>query len=273
MKRIGLVMILCGYSSMEMACQVSQRPLAGYAGPAAYNNTITDVISFTANQAALAALPQFSATIYMERRFLLAELSSYTIAAGMPAAHGNVGAVMYYNGFSEYNQMQFGITYARRLGSKASIGGQINYHTINIAGYGRAATFTAEAGITWHLSERLHAGMQIKNPVGGKFGNSRDEKIPSVYTFGCGYEPGNKFFTGIEIIKEEDEPPNVNVLLQYRFIPACMIVAGISSATSSCWMGVKFYWKTFHIGTTASYHNQLGITPGLLIGVTSNKRQ
>ena len=133
MKRIGLLMILCGYSSIEMAGQVLQRPLADYAGPVAYSNTITDAISFTANQAALAALPQFSATIYMERRFLLAELSNSTIAAGMPTVHGNIGLVMRYNGFSEYNQTQLGIAYARKLGSKASIGGQINYHNINIS--------------------------------------------------------------------------------------------------------------------------------------------
>jgi hypothetical protein len=269
MKRTVLVMIVWGCSSMEMA---GQRPLADYAGPAAYSNTITDAISFTDNQAALAALPRFSGTIYMERRFLLTALSNYTVAAGMPSVHGNIGFVMQYNGFSEYNQTQFGAVYAKRLGSKASIGGQINFHNLNIAGYGRASTLTAEVGVIWHLSEQLHTGMQIKNPVGGKFGNNGEEKIPSVYVFGCGYEPGNKFFTGIEIINEEDRPPNVNVLLQYHFIPACMIVAGISSATSSGWMGVKFYWKTFHIGTTASYHNQLGITPGLLIGITSNNK-
>lgn len=270
MKRILLLLVLCGHT-IYIKAQVLRRPLAAMAGPSAYSHKQADVLSFIANQAALATLQQFSATIYMERRFGMPELTNYTIVTGLPTKHGNIGVALHRNGFSEYNENSLGLTYARRLGTRVNVGVQFNYHDRQLAGYGHVSMINAEAGVVWHLSEKLHAGMHVINAGAARSVN--EEKLPSLYTFGCGYETGNKFFTGIEIIKEEDQPVTVNVLLQYRFIQNCMAAFGISTATSSVWIGARFYWRSFQIGVTASHHNQLGITPGLLFGLNAiNKK-
>ncbi len=118
----------------------------------------------------------------------------------------------------------------------------------------------------------MNAGIHVNNPVGGKFGKDQQEKLSSVYAVGLGYEASDKFFISAEIEKEEDQPVNVNAGLQYKFIPQLLVRAGMSSATSSAWLGLGLTIKSFRLDVTTSYHPQLGITPGVLFLVPLSKR-
>lgn len=243
-----------------------RRPVAaGYAGTGAYSLNHGDVFSFTSNQASLAQLKNTAAGVYAERRFMLTELNYYTAVAGLVTSSGNFGLKTGYSGFTDYNETQLGLAYARKLGDKMDIGVQFNYNNIRIPVYGSASAISFEAGTVLHLTEKIHAGIQINNPVGGKFGKEQREKLPSVYSFGMGYDASEKFFASAEIIKEEDQPVNVNAGLQYKFLPQLLARMGIASATSFVWAGAGLSWKSFRVDVTASYHPQLGITPGLLL--------
>ena len=138
-------------------------------------------------------------------------------------------------------------------------------------GYGNASTISFELGTVLHISERLHAGLHVSNPVGGKFGKNDTEKLSSVYAFGVGYEASSKFFVSAEIEKEEGRDINVNAGMQYKLIPQLLVRAGMLSATSQAWFGVGLMLKSFRLDITASYHPQLGITPGLLLLFEFNK--
>lgn len=190
--------------------------------------------------------------------------------AGMPTHSGNFGLKATYSGFTDYNETQLGLAYARRLGKKVDIGTQFNYNGIRIAGYGNASAISFELGSILHITEKLHAGVQVNNPVGGKFGKEQ-EKLPSVYSFGLGYEASEKFLLTVEVEKEENQPVNVNAGVQYRFIPQLQVRAGVSSAASVVWAGVGINVKSVRIDISSSYHPQLGITPGLLLLFGINK--
>ena len=60
-------------------------------------------------------------------------------------------------------------------------------------------------------------GVHVNNPVGGKFGKDQQEKLASVYTFAMGFEPSEKFFLSTEIVKEQDQPVNVNAGFNINF--------------------------------------------------------
>lgn len=253
-------------ASILLKAQTLRRPVAaGYTGLGAYSLNHVDVFSFTANQASLAQLKNTAAAVYGERRFLLSELNSYTAALGLPTSSGNFGLKAGYYGFSDYNETQLGLAYGRRLGKKIDVGAQFNYNGIRIAGYGNASAISFELGTILHLTDQLHAGFHVSNPVGGKFGNDQEEKLSSVYAVGLGYDASEKFFISAEIEKEEDQPVNVNAGMQYKFIPQLLARVGISSATSSAWIGLGLTIKSFRIDLTTSYHPQLGVTPGLLL--------
>lgn len=248
-----------------------RRPVpATYAGLGAYSLTHADIFSFTANQASLAQLKRFSAGVFGERRFLLSELNSYTAVMGLPSKSGNFGFKANYYGFSDYNETQLGLAYARKLGTKLDLGAQFNYNGIRIAGYGSDAAVSFEIGTVLHITDKLHAGVHLNNPVGGKFGKDQQEKLASVYTFGMGYEASEKVFVSTEIIKEEDQPVNVNAGIQYKLIPQLLARAGISTAASTAWFGLGLSLKSFRIDVTTAYHQQLGITPGLMLIFTIN---
>ncbi len=237
---------------------------SAYKSFGAYSYQYADVFSFVANQASLAQINTAAIAFYGERRFMLNELNSLSLAAGVPTSSGNFGLQVNYSGFSEYNETKAGIAYGRKLGEKIDIGVQFNYSAIRISSYGNAGAVSFEAGGIFHITDKFHFGIHANNPAGGRFGKGLDEKLATVLTGGFGYEPSEKFFFSLEIQKEEEQPVNINGGFEYRPVPAFHFRAGISSATSSFWGGAGFTKNAFRIDATAMVHPQLGITPGLL---------
>lgn len=265
MRRILLPLTLVLLKTSLLPAQILRKPIsANYTGLGAYSLNHVDVFSFTSNQASLAQLQNITAGVYVERRFLLSELSNYTAVIALPTTTGNFGLKTNYYGFSDYNETQLGLAYGRKLGSKVDIGAQFNYYGVRIAGYGNASAISFELGTVMHITDKLHAGVHVANPVGGKFGKDKEEKLSSVYSMGLGYDASEKFFVSAEVEKEENQPVNVNAGMQYKFLSQLLARVGISTATSAAWFGLGLNLKSFRIDITTSYHSQLGITPGLL---------
>ena len=265
MKRTCLIISLICFN-LFINGQTVRRPVAAiYTGLGAYSINHTDVFSFTDNQASLAQMKNASAGVYGERRFMLTELSLYHFAIAVPTNSGNFGVKAGYFGSSDYNESQIGLAYARKLGSKMDIGVQFNYNGIMVSGYGNSSAINFEIGTIFHLTDKLNAGIHAYNPVGGKYGKNSEEKLASVYTVGVGYEASDKFFVSAEIEKEENQSVNVNAGMQYKFLPQVMARAGIATNTSNVYAGVGLYLKAFRLDVVASYHPQLGITPGLML--------
>ncbi len=270
------IFILCSlYLFAETAqTQILHKPIAaGYTGIGANSLNHVDVFSFTSNQAALAQIKYAAIGLYGERRFLLSELNYFKAVLALPTSTGNFGLKTLYYGFSDYNETQIGLAYGRKLGTKVDIGAQFNYNAIRISGYGNASAINFEIGTILHLTEKMHTGIHANNPVGGKFGKNEEEKLPSVYTIGLGYDASEKFFFGAEVVKEEDQPVSVNAGLQYKFIQQLHARMGLSSATSTAWIGVGLNLRSFRIDISSSYHQQLGLTPGLLLLFHFNKKE
>lgn len=273
MKSTGtFLFVLCILINCD--AQILRKPLAAaYAGIAAYGTAHNDVFSFSANQASLAQLKNTAAALYSERKFLLTALASYNAVVAITTPHGNFGLEAAYAGSRNYNEAQLGLAYARKLGSRVDAGVQFNYNHTAIMGYGHASAIGFEVGSVFHLSDQLHTGIHVSNPVGGKFGNDQEEKLASAYTLGMGYEASPQFFAGLEIVKEEDLPATVNAGIQYKFLPQLLARVGVSVGSSSLWTGFGFLWQAYRIDVTLHYHPQLGITPGLLIAFNFKKKE
>jgi len=229
-----------------------------------YSSVNKDAFSFTANQASLALNKNFSAGFYGERRFMLAELSCYQLAVALPTSSGNFGLQANYSGNAGFNETSAGLAYARSLG-QVDFGVQFNYYQVKIAGYGNASAVNFEAGGILHINEQFQTGVHVYNPTGAHVGKANEEQLPFVYSFGLGYDASEKFFIGAEIQKEEDQPVNANIGLQYAFEKKLFTRVGISSATASFYLGTGFLWNGFRIDVTASIHPTLGVTPGMLL--------
>jgi hypothetical protein len=270
----GAMLLALLFFMQPLFAQTLQRPVAApYISFGACSLNHLNVFSFISNQAALAQVKNMAAGVYGERRFMLNELNTYTAVFALPTQSGNFGLKTNYSGFSDYNETQLGLAYARKLGTKVDIGVQFNYNSIRVSGYGNASAISFEAGSLFHITDKLHTGFHVSNPVGGRFGKEQQEKLPSAFTAGFGYDASEKFFFSIELVKEEDQPINAEAGLQYKMHPRLLIRTGISSASSSAWMGFGFLLKSFRLDASASYHPLLGITPGLLLVFNLNKKE
>ena len=236
-----------------------------YVGMGAYSTKQTDPFSFTGNQAALAQVKNMGIGMYGERRFLLADNSVYALAAAVPTKLGNFGVQINYAGFQNFNEQKAGLAYGRSLGKKIDIGVQFNYYGYKIPAYQNASAINFEIGAMVHFSEKLNAGIHIYNPVGGNLGKAGDEKIAGVYKFGLGYDASENFYVSTEIVKEEEQAINVTGAVQYRFKKQFFARAGFRSDNNTGFGGAGFLYNNLRIDVAASYHPQLGMSPGILL--------
>ena len=231
----------------------------------AYSQLQNDPLSFTGNQAALAQTKHSGFGIYSERRFMLKETSAYSLAAALPTRMGNFGLQLNYSGFKNFSENKIGLAYARGLGKKVNVGVQFNYYGYRVPVYGNASSINFEIGVLIHLTDKLITGVHVYNPVGGKMGKNGDEKLASVYKIGLGYDASENFFISSEVIKEEDKTVRVTAGLLYRFAKQFFAKAGFVSETGSVYGGAGVGWKELRLDISATYHAQLGFSPGILL--------
>jgi hypothetical protein len=265
------------FSMCSIDCIQSQslrKPIAAsYIGLGAYSINHTDVFSFSSNQAALARLKDPAFGVYGESRFLLAETNMYSAVVAMPTEHGNFGFQADYFGFKNFNESELGVAYARSLGNKLDLGIKFNYYSLTIPGYQRSSAVNFEIGAIAHLTEKVHAGIHFYNPVGGYLSKTNSEKLTSIYKFGIGYEASENFLVSAEVVKTEDVPVNVIAGVQYNFEKQFFARAGILTENGSPYAGAGIIWDNLRVDVSASYHPQLGISPGLMLIVNFNSRK
>jgi hypothetical protein len=266
------ILIVIVLISIRTSCQVLRQPLSTkYPALGAYSKNFSDVFSGTANQASLADLKDAAFAAYGEKRFLMDELKSITTIVAVPTSAGTFGLRGNYFGSTVFNESQLGLLYARKVAANVNVGVQFNYYAVRIPGYGTASTINFEAGAVFHLTEQLHTGFHIYNPVGSSLGKLSAEKLASVYVFGLGYEASDKLFVAGEIIKQEDLPVAVHVGLQFILAPAVFLRTGISTLNNNSYISVGLNTGFGRIDINTAYHPQLGFTPGLLLLIPIQK--
>lgn len=261
-----LLIVLPFWVSHGLYAQLVRKPvITPYAGTGAYSSTHADVFSLLANTAALTQAENFTAGVYGEQRFMLKELAYYAGAFVLPTKSGNFAVTTAYRGGKDMNEYQVALAYARSLGKTVDVGVKFNYNGLTINGYGNAHAVGVELGTVLHLTDKLHGGLQVMNPVRSKFGENKDEKLASVYIFGAGYEASEKFFISTELIKEEKQPVIVQANLQYKLLSFLQLRGGVSTGTSSYWLGVGLGWRSIRFDVVTGYHNRLGLSPGVMM--------
>ncbi len=261
-------------ASVLASSQALRQPFTiRYAGLGAYSKNFVDAFSGLSNQAAFAQLKSAGFGVYGERKFLLEELNQFSAVVAVPTSSGTFAVQGDYFGFSSFSENQLGVAYARSVAKQVDVGVKFNYHTVSVAGYGNASTINFEAGTIVHLTEKLHAGVHVYNPLSSKFGKNSEQQLASIFKGGIGYEPSDKFFISTEIIKQEDQPVSINVGMQYNLQEKIFFRGGVSTLTNNTYLGVGLLLGLARVDLNASYHPQLGFTPGILLLFNLKKPQ
>lgn len=229
-----------------------------------YSKTAADVFSTSANPAATTSIKKFSAGIYSERRFLLSDLSFYTLAATLPTSSGTFSMLASYSGGPALNRSGAALGYARNLSDRIGVGARFHYYALSVNGYGSASTITFDVGLQVQVAENVRAGLHVFNPVKQSFGKTGTESLPAVYNIGLGYDVSPQVHVSAVVQKVEDQPVNVVAGLHYQLAEKLLVRGGVSTATSSYFFGAGFRLKGLQVHTSASFHPYLGTSPALL---------
>ncbi len=230
-------------------------------GWGAYSPDFTNVFCGFHNQAALAGLTHFSAGFLVQQRFSIKELRQYQFAVAVPTSSGNFGLVGDLSGYEGFRRQELGLVYARQLFEWLDIGAQMDYLNMRVPGIGSTHAFTFALAALFHINEQWHAGIQAFNPVQVAYQKLGKDRIPDVYQLGIGYRPSKVFLLTTEIRRIENRNI-VAVAFQYQIAKTLTLTAGSSAKVYPVFAGISLHLNPIEIILTASYHQQLGLTPG-----------
>jgi hypothetical protein len=253
-------MILLGINCSSQSSHTSNL----YLGAGAYSKNFTDAFSGEGNVAALTSLDHFSTGLFAERRFMMKELSFYSIAAALPVSFGAIGINAKYYGYSLYNESQASIGYAKKLG-RTNIGARFHYKLFRISGYGNRSGIMMELGSIFHATEKFHAGISLLNPLSLSNKNKQDESLPLALKSGFGYEASPNVLISLEFSKEAKRPINIAGMAQYRLAEKFLAKAGINTETNTIIFGGGWRFKDYQVQLLINHHPSLGFTPGILL--------
>lgn len=266
MKCANLLLVpLCSASIWGNAQSTISPAAASYPLSGAYSKNFSTAFSVYANPASLAGINHFSAGAYGERRFMLNELSSYAAVVAIPSSSGNFAFTAEYFGYKAYNETTLGIGYGRKIGEQVYIGARFNYYSVLIQTYGKAAAVNAELGGIFRLTDNLWSGFSVDNLFPGRLGKESGEKLTQVYKAGIGYALSQVCYFDATVIKASDQDAGIHVGVQYRPIKQLFATTGIDTGNRSWYIGLGYLYKNLRIDITASFHNRLGMSPGLLL--------
>lgn len=219
---------------------------------------------FFINPARLAAARKFSAALYAEQRFRMAELAAYQLSAAIPVAAGSFGISGGWFGGGGYRQSEIGLAYARGLGARVNLGVGFHYARQQTAGYGPAGSGHFELGtlirVTGPLVLSLHAVQPV--PVVQK---DQQRGGNAIYTLGLGYQPSAAVVVVAEMIRREGLPVSLHGALRYRFERRLHASIGIDTGSSNFYIGCGVGLGSMAVEAVTNFHPLLGPSPALIL--------
>ncbi len=264
------MVILCAQTSVG---QTVRYPLSlPHMASGVYSNRFSTVLSARSNIASLAGLTHFGIGTYGERRFMLQEISSYSVAAALSTSSGNFAVMGDYFGYHGYNESELSIGYARKINDVIDIGAAFNYFSIRIPSYGKSGSYNFDLAAIIHINEELHTGVRVYNPLRSQLGKHGQERLAASYTAGIGYQPSGSFLSSLEIIKEDDRPFAIHAGIQYRPMSQLFSSAGYTTGSQQFYFGVGYLHKQIRLDIVANFHQYVGFSPGMMILYVPDKK-
>lgn len=229
--------------------------------------SFSDLWSAFHNQAGLSGIGNLTGGVYYESRFGIDELSQVAGAAVVPAGKGAFALTAYQFGRGIYRENKYGLAYARRFNRVWNAGLQLDYFSQMLPGYDRARGFaTLEAGILLNLSESLHAGIHVFNPVSAGYDAPPEKsRMPLVIRAGGHYSFDESVLIAAEVEKDNLNPFSVKSGIE--FIPARNLAlrVGLSGKPVKFTAGFGYSTDRFSADIGFAWHGSLGLTPGISV--------
>lgn len=222
----------------------------------------TDVRGILANPSSIATLPNIQSFVFIDQRFGLKELSSYSAAIAIPLSSGSFGLSLNRFGYNLYNENLISLSYARQLFTNLSIGGSVEYNYFSIPEYGSKGQIGFQLGINSTISSSTTLYFSIKNPNRPLINET--DRLPSFFNLGATYSPSKQLVLRAELNKTLDFKEDIRFGVEYFPSPKVVIRAGGHTypAQFSFGFGILPY-ESIVIEASSKYDTRLGFLPGI----------
>jgi hypothetical protein len=215
------------------------------------------------NPAALGGVEKIGFQLIYENKYITKELANKVINAWFPTKYINIGASFSHFGYSEYNEMLAGITFARQFGKHFRLGVEADYYTVFLSQSARyKGIFTAQVGAQISITDNFSIAINAFNPVFSKIKSDLVEKrLPIVFTIGTLYRIKNTVDWLVQFDKEVSSPLRWATGFEYAPVNELVIrlgCYGYNSFIPTFGAGVKF--GGFRFDVNADYNSVLGFS-------------
>jgi len=214
-------------------------------------------------QAGLSSIENFAVELSTEQRFTLSDLTLASAALAFRAKNiGVIGVFVSNYGLDEYKEQKIGLSYARKLSEKISIGTQWSYNTIRIDEYGSSNFVGVDIGLAGQITDKISAGIQVSNPLERDI--IQDEPIGQLINFGINYTLSQKVSLLSDYRIVSNYSNSFHFGMDYNIVEPLNLRIGIDTGSSSFHFGLAYNLNqkaAIHGGF--SNHQFLGVTPAL----------
>jgi len=221
-----------------------------------------DIHSIFSNVAGLAFLDGTQFAVFGEQRFVGTGISNLAVGAAHSLGSGTFGLTIQNYGISDYNEQKIGLSYARKLFDKLSMGVQFDFLNTRITNYGSAAVFTFEIGFVAPINKELTVGARIFSPM--RVAITDEEDVPGLLGIGLSYHPSKKVTFNGEVEKGIDTDLSIRAGIEYHIHSVVSLrVGGVANPTLATFgLGFRIS-EQFDIDIATTYHQVLGLSPGI----------
>ncbi len=221
-----------------------------------------DIHSIFSNVAGLAFLEGTQFAVFGEQRFVGTGISNLAVGAAHSLGSGTFGLTIQNYGITDYNEQKVGLSYARKLFDKLSMGVQFDFLNTRITDYGSAAIFTFEIGFVAPINKELTVGARIFSPM--RVTISEEEDVPGLLGIGFSYHPSKKVTFNGEVEKGIDTDLSIRAGIEYHIHPVVSLRVGGAANPTLATFGLGFRISDqFNIDIATTYHQVLGLSPGI----------
>jgi len=217
------------------------------------------------NQAAMARFKNIAIAVDYRQPYLIDGFSSKALAFVIPTSLSNFAVGIQQKGIPGYSESRFGLSMARTLGNRVSVGIQFNYFMIDFPEQGsHRGTFLIEFGMLYQTSDNLSIGLHIFNPSRASIESLNfKSELPVSATAGIALKPSANLVFVSAVAFSLDNPLNVRMGIEYQFSDSFFFRGGLSGKPVRHSAGIGYKCRNFCVDFAIVHHETLGYTPSI----------
>ena len=191
-----------------------------------------------------------------------ADWSNQAAAFVLPIQKNYLGLSFQRFGINEYNVIKVGFAVAKKFGSELALAIKLNYHQLQIKGYGNSTALSVDVGAIYDFNEELSFGIYLHNPSFEKFNNKTIQiEIRTIISIGAAYQLSDKFLVATAIRKDAKSALMTSFGVDYQLLKQISFSGGLKTQPFNEYCGFGINYKNIVLDFAVESDSNIGLIP------------